>query len=138
LTSPPSQPHWRDMDISNLNPQQLRKAADLQEKVLELQNELKQLLGAPDETAALAATQAPAKPKNGRKKRRKLSPQAITNIRAGVAKRMGKKGALAAPFELEQPAEKPKRKVSAARRKALSLAAKARWAQARAAGKTRL
>ena len=39
----------------NLTPQQLRKAADIQEKILGLQNELNQLLGALAQAPALAA-----------------------------------------------------------------------------------
>jgi hypothetical protein len=123
------------MDITNMLPQQLRKAADLLEKIQGLQNGLNQIL----RTEAPAALEAPAKPKNGRRKRRrKLSAQGLANIRAGVAKRMAKKGRKAARTKPEQPVEKPKRKVSAAGRRALSLAAKARWAKAKAAGKSRL
>jgi hypothetical protein len=47
------------MDISNLTPQQLRKAADLQEQIRELHNGLNQLLGNEAPTPApVAATGA--------------------------------------------------------------------------------
>ena len=151
--------------IIKLTPQQLRQAADVQEKILELQEELNQLLGAPAQAPTVAAeptTEGPkkrvfsaaskAKMRQAQKerwarikgttataptpeapKKRKLSPQAIANIRAGVAKRMAKKGGKAAVSEA-----KPKIQRSAAWRKAISLAAKARWAKAKAAGKTSL
>jgi hypothetical protein len=111
--------------LTSLSPQQLRKAADLQEKILKLQNDLNELLGT--ETVAVEAPSAPTK------KRKKLSRQGIANIRAGVAKRMAKQGAKVATAT---PAGKPQR--SAAWRKALSAALKARWAARRAAGKARL
>jgi hypothetical protein len=96
----------------NITPQQLRKAADLQEKIQSLQEELSQLLGGSGETvpteapkrrkisaAGIARMRASAKArwakvktakagKGARKPKRKLSAQAIANIRAGVRKRM--------------------------------------------------
>jgi hypothetical protein len=140
----------------NITPTQLRKAADIQERIQSLQQELGQLLGAsgPGETAT---TEAPKKrkfsaytrakmrkaqiarwakikgtapsAKPAQKHKRKLSAQAIANIRAGVAKRMAAKG---------KAIQKPKRKFSAAGRAALAAAARARWAKAKAAGKTTL
>ena len=65
----------------------------------------------------------------GTASKRKLSAQGIANIRAGVAKRMAARG---------KAAQKPKRKLTAAGRAALSAAAKARWAKAKKAGKTKL
>jgi hypothetical protein len=58
-----------------------------------------------------------------------MSAQGLANIRAGVAKRMAAQG---------KAVQKPKRKVSAAGRAALSAAAKARWAKVKKAGKSRL
>jgi hypothetical protein len=139
----------------NITPTQLRKAADLQERIQALQEELGQLLGgfSPAETAAIEAPKKRKVSAAGRarmraaqiarwakikgtaaatpapKKKRKLSPQGLANIRAGVAKRMAAQG---------RPVQTPKRKFSAAGRAALSAAAKARWAKAKAAGKTRL
>ncbi len=123
------------MAISNLSPQQLRKAADLKEKIDALQQQYNELLGG---VASAAATPEPAQaPKAGRR-RRKLSPQAIANIRAGVAKRMAKQGRSPKAGNSEPAARKPKRKMSAAARARLSALAKARWKEARAAGKSNL
>jgi hypothetical protein len=152
--------------ITTLTPQQLRQAADVQEKIQDLQDELNQLLGAPSQAPTVAAestTETPTKrtfsaasrakmrqaqkerwarikgttaesaPTPEAPKKRKLSPLAIANIRAGVAKRMAKKGGKAAVSEA-----KPKLERSAAWRKAISLAAKARWAKAKAAGERTL
>ena len=108
----------------NLTPRQLRQAADIKERIDALENELNQLLG-----GEVSATPQVTKV---RSRKRRLSAQGIANIRAGVAKRMAARG--------KAPAVKParKRKLTAAGRAALSAAAKARWAKARKAGKTRL
>jgi hypothetical protein len=63
----------------NATAQQLRKAADLQEKIQSLQEQLGHLLGAPVQPA----TRAPRK--------RRLSAQGLANIWAGVRKRMAAK-----------------------------------------------
>ena len=111
--------------IIGLTPRTLRKAADLQERIEGLQEELKQLLGkvpapAPAPTAegpkkkgnkmsaagkaAIRAAQkarwakvrgAAGEVKPAKKAKKKLSAQGIANIRAGVAKRMAKKAAKA-------------------------------------------
>jgi hypothetical protein len=132
------------MNISNLTPRQLRKAADLKEKIDGLQSELNSILGGEVSAPPQAALEAPEKPANGRKrkKRKKISAQGRANIAAAqrarwAARRLGKMSAKVAA-EAEQPAEKPKRKRSAAWSKALSEAMKARWAKARRAGKSRL
>ena len=145
------------INMINATPTQLRKAADIQEKIQSLQKELGQLLGSPAETAAIEVLKkrkvsaaakakmrkaqkarwakikgtAPAtSAKPGKKaKKRTFSAQAIANIRAGVAKRMAAKG---------KAVQKPKRKLTAAGRAALSAAAKARWAKVKKAGKSRL
>ncbi len=140
----------------NITPTQLRKAADIQERIQSLQNELAEILGAsgPGETtatetprkykfspAARARMRAAQKArwakikgtapsvKSAQMPKRKLSAQGLANIRAGVAKRMAAQG---------KAVRKPKRKFSAAGRAALSAAAKARWAKAKKAGKTSL
>ena len=124
------------MSISNFTPQQLRNAADLQEKIQGLQEQLNQLLGGEVSAPAEAATEAPDKPRNGRKKRKKVSAEGRANIgaaqRARWAARRGE-----AP-EPERPVETPRAGRSAAHRKALSEAMKARWAKLRRAGKSRL
>jgi len=100
-------------------PKQLRKAADIQEKIQSLQEELGQLLGGEVPTPA-QSTDAPRKykfspaararmraaqkarwakikgaapsAKAARKPKRKMSAQGLANIRAGVAKRMAAQG----------------------------------------------
>jgi hypothetical protein len=144
------------MNITTLSPTQLRKAADIQEKIQSLQEELGQLLGGDVSTPA-QPTEAPKKHKFSaytrakmraaqkarwakikgtapsakpvKKAKRKMSAEGLANIRAGVAKRMAAQG---------KPVQKPKRKFSAAGRAALSAAAKARWAKAKKSGKSRL
>jgi hypothetical protein len=138
-----------------MTPQQLRKAADLQEEIQSLQEELGQILGGESTTPAQAtealktykfSAAARAKMRAAQKARwakikgtapeaepapepkKKLSAQAIANIRAGVAKRMAAQG---------KAAQKPKIQRSAAWRAAVSAAAKARWAKAKKAGKSR-
>jgi hypothetical protein len=139
----------------NITAQQLRKAADIQEKIQSLQEELTQLLG-DDVSTPAQTTEAPkkrkfsayirAKMRAAQKARwarikrtapeaepapepkRKLSAQAIANIRDGVAKRMAAQG---------KAVQKPKTQRSVAWRAAVSAAAKARWAKAKKAGKSR-
>jgi hypothetical protein len=132
----------------NITPTQLRKAADIQEKIQSLQKELGQLLGA---TAESTTTEAPrrrkfsasararmkaaqkarwAKIKTARTpKKRKLSAQAIANIRAGVAKRMAAKG---------KPVKKARRGMSPAAKAKMAALMKARWAKVKKAGKSKL
>ena len=132
--------------ITELTAQQLRQAADIQEKIESLQKELNQILGA---TVESAPSEAPKKRKmsaagrkaiaaaakarwakiKGTAPKRKLSAKAIANIRAGVARRMAAKG---------KAVQKSKRKLTAAGRAALSAAAKARWAKVKKAGKSKL
>jgi hypothetical protein len=134
------------MNITTLTPQQLRNAADLKERIDALRDELNELLGGEVPAfarAGIGAGQAPDRPKNGRrKKRKKVSAEGRANISAAAkarwaARKMGKRSAKA-PAEPEQPVETPKRKRSAAWSKALSEAMKKRWARARRAGKSRL
>jgi ABC-type uncharacterized transport system involved in gliding motility auxiliary subunit len=142
----------------NITPAQLRKAADIQEKIQSLQKKLGQILGgevptpvqtteAPKKRKVSAAARArmraaqkarwakikgPApSAKPAEKPKRKLSAQAIANIRAGVAKRMAAQGkALAA-----KPVKKARKKISAAGLANIRAAQKARWAKAKAAGR---
>ena len=60
--------------ITNLTPEQLRNAADLQEQIQSLQQEFDELLG----SGAVSVV---------RRGRRKLSAQGLANIRAGAKKR---------------------------------------------------
>ena len=110
----------------NATPAQLRKAADIQERLQSLQEELGQILGGEVPTPAESA-KAP-------KKKGKMSAAGRAAIRAAQIARWAKiKGATSA-----KPAKKAKRKMSAAGRAAISAAAKARWAKAKKAGKTTL
>jgi hypothetical protein len=118
--------------LITLTSQQLRRAADLKERIDALEDQLSQLLGTPAQSDAPIAAAAP---KAGRRKKWKLSPQGVANIRAGVAKRMAKK-TVTVPAD---SGEKPKRrKMTPAGRRSLSLKLKARWAARRAAGSTKL
>ena len=140
----------------NATPTQLRTAADIQERIESLQNELNEILGGEVSTPA-QTTEAPKKrkfsaaakarmraaqqarwakikraapsAKPAKKAKRKMSAQGLANIRAGVEKRMAAQG---------KAVQKPKRKMSAAGRAAISAAAKARWAKAKKTGKTKL
>ena len=113
-----------------LSPSTLRKAADLQERILELQSELGQLLGDFVPTIIIQASELAPKPR-----RRKLSAAGLAAIRAGVKKRMAHQYGRAGNGGVSV---KPKRKMSSAARAAISAAAKARWKKAKAAGKTHL
>jgi hypothetical protein len=106
----------------NITPQQLRKAANIQEKIQSLEKKLGQLLGSP----AQPPTKAP--------KKRKMSAAGIARIVAATKARWAKIRAAKAG----KAVQKPKRKVSAAGRARLSALAKARWAKAKKAGKSRL
>jgi hypothetical protein len=146
------------MNITTLSPTQLRKAADIQEKIEALQDELNEILGGEVSTPA-QATEAPKKRKFSaatkarmraaqqarwakikgtvpsvspvKKGKRKMSAQGLANIRAGVAKRMAAQGkALAA-----NPVRKARKKISAAGLANIRAAQKARRAKAKAAGR---
>lgn len=111
--------------IANLSAQQLRRAADITDKIQSLQNELNRIFGTSNSAPADGAP----------RKRRKMSAAARAKIAAAAkarwAKVNGKKVA-------GKPARKSKGKLSAAARAKISAAAKARWAKAKAAGKKTL
>ena len=114
-------------NITNLTPQQLRRAADVKERIDALEEELSQLLGglapAPAPAPAPAAAVAP--------KRKKISAAGIARIRAAQRARWAAIKSAKAP----QPAPKRRRKLSAAGRARLVALARARWAKVKAAGK---
>ncbi len=124
------------MNITTLTPQQLRNAADLQEKILGLQDQLNELLGGEVSAPAQATmTEAPQGPSNGRrKKRRKVSAEGRANIAAAQRARWAARRGEAPATEAEKPARQPKTKkqVMEARLKALAKAREARWAAKRA------
>ena len=111
--------------ITNLTPQQLRRAADVKERIDALQKELGRLLGA--QAPAVAAKAAP--------KRKKISAAGIARIRAAQIARWA---AIKQPKAPAKAAPQRKRKLSAAGRARLVALARARWAKVKAAGKSSL
>ena len=110
---------------TSLSPQQLRQAADLQERILELQNELADMLGGG--AAPFTSYRATGK--------RRLSAAGLANIRAGARKRWAK-------FRSENGTARSKKKsrrtMSAAGRQAIAARMRARWAAAKRAGRNAL
>jgi hypothetical protein len=117
------------MDVTNLSPTQLRKAADLKERIDSLTSELASILG-----GASSLNPQPLPPKSGG---RQMSAAGRARIAAAARARWAKvrAGNGDAP---QAPRTKGRRKMSAAGRAKIAAAAKARWAKAKAAGKSRL
>jgi hypothetical protein len=112
--------------LNGLTPEALRRAADIQEHILELQGQLARILGGAAPAKSATAVVA---------KKRRLSAQGLANIRAGALRRWAKQkkgGRVAAG------AARPKRKMSPAGRRRIRAALKARWAAAKAAGRNAL
>jgi len=107
--------------IANLSAQQLRRAADIQEKIAELQNELASYLG------ESASTSAPVP-------RRKFRMSAAGRARIIAAQ----KARWAKVKSAKGPAAKGRRTMSATARAKIAAAARARWAKAKASGKKSL
>ena len=107
--------------VTSLTSKQLRRAANVTEKIDALQKELGRLLGAP---APAVTRRAP--------RRKKISAAGIARIRAAQKARWAaiKKG--------KGAKRAPKRKISAAGRARLAALARARWAKVKAAGKKSL
>jgi len=112
------------MSIINLTPSQLRKAADLQEKIAELQNELGAILGSNETTAPVVK---PAKTK--------FSAAGIAKIKKAQKLRWAKINA-----DKEKTAGKPvvvkgrkKGGMSAAGKAKIAAAQRLRWAKVKAA-----
>jgi len=111
------------MSILELTPSQLRQAADLKEKIEQLQKQLAQL---PATKTAPVAAAKPAK--------RKMSAAAIAKIRAAQKARWAKIKGAAKPAAKTAPAKAPKKGGMSAAGKARIIAAqKARWAKIKAA-----
>jgi hypothetical protein len=117
--------------ITSLTPHQLRKAADVKEKIDALQNQLSQLLDIETLTPAAGAE----KPKRSR-----FNSAALANIRAAQKARWAaKRGEAPRVPAAEKASEKPKkRKMTEAWRRALARAHAARRAKARAARMAKL
>jgi hypothetical protein len=77
------------MNITNVTPQQLRRAADLQERIQALQKELNGILGAAPAPAA-PAPKAAAKTAAAAKPKRRISAAGIARIRAAQKMRWAK------------------------------------------------
>ena len=108
--------------ITNLTSAQLRRAANIKDKIETLQRKLAQLVGNTDDVSAP-------------RKRRKMSAAGRARIGAAVRARWAKvKGRKSAT----KPVKKAKRRMSAAGRAKIAAAAKARWAKAKAQGKKTL
>ncbi len=109
---------------TNLTPHQLRQAADIQERILDLQDQLSQLLG--------GAGGATVTHRSGK---RRLSAEGLANIRAGARKRWAK-------VRLQNggsaPARKNRRTMPASARQAIAARMRARWAAAKRAGRNAL
>ena len=112
------------MNITSLTAQQLRKAADLIEKIGSLEAQLAQFLGG----SSASSKAAP-------RKKSKMSAAGRARIIAAQKARWakvkaGQKGA--------KPAKTKKRKMSAAARSKIAAVARARWAKVKASGKSKL
>ena len=105
----------------NLTPQQLRKAANIQEKIQSLQKQLSQILGGEVST--------PAQPTEAPKKKRKFSAATKAKMKAAQKARWAKiKGTAPAA----KPGKKAKRKLTPAMKAALERAWAARRAKSKA------
>ena len=117
------------MDVTNLSPAQLRKAADLKERIDSLNSEVASLLGSDS-----SLNPQPLPPKAGR---RQMSAAGRARIAAAARARWAKvRGANGGAAVSAKPAGR--RTMSAAGRAKIAAAARARWAKAKAAGKFRL
>jgi hypothetical protein len=132
--------------VLNLSASQLRKAADLKERIDQLSSELSNLLtGAADPVRrgpgrpakVVGASSAPsALPSTGG--RRQMSAAGRARIAAAAKARWAKIKASGGAVNLGGSKTPQKRTMSAAGRARIAAAAKARWAKAKAAGKNRI
>ena len=121
--------------LTQLTPAQLRKAADIQERIQILQKDLGQILSGqtPIRAAKPASTEAPQTRDLGKKW---VSAKSRAKMAASQrARRAAEKGEvttpLTAPLQAKPAAEKPKKKaLSEARLNALAKARQAKWAKA--------
>ena len=116
----------------NITSAQLRKAADLQEQIQELQQQVNQILGGEVPTPAPQLIEEP--------KKRQASAAGRARMKAAQKARWAKlKGSAFTTFpgtsDESAPTMKPKIKRSAAWKAAMSASAKARWAKLKAQGK---
>lgn len=110
------------MSITNLTPSQLRKAANLKEKIAALEKELASLLSSTPVQASAPATKA----------KRKMSAKGLANLRAAQKKRWAKvdaaKPATQKIVVVSVPGKKGRKKMSSAAKAKQSAKMKAYWA----------
>jgi hypothetical protein len=127
LTCPVKNRNYLHMStsLSSLSPQQLRRAADLKDKIQSLENELGRILGASIKPVAAVAL----------RKNRKMSAAGRAKIAAAARARWAK---VKGRKSVAKPVKKARRKMSAAARAKIAAAARARWKKAKAQGKNSL
>src|ERR1039458_2641887 len=113
------------MNIANLTPKQLRRAAAIKDKIQSLENELHRIIGSSIKPVAAVA----------QKKKRKMSAAGRAKIAAAARARWAK---VKGRKSVAKPVKKARRKMSAAARAKIAAAAKARWKKAKAQGKNSL
>ncbi len=116
--------------ITSITPKQLRRAADIQERIQSLQQELNDLLG-----GAAVAEVAPSAGRGRGRGRRRMSAEGLANIRAAAQRRWAK---FRAGRGTTAPKRRGRRRMSAASRARLAAVARARWAKVKSQGKSRL
>jgi len=114
-----------DPAFINLSARQLRRAAEIKERIEALQTELNELAGAPSAPAG----------ENGSGRKRHMSAEAIARISAAQKARWAKVRREAGTTGAVRTG---KRRMSAAGRARLAEIARARWKNVKASGKTRL
>ena len=111
--------------IANLSAQQLRRAANIKDKIQSLENELGRILGVSTKSSNAVAP----------KKKRKMSAAGRAKIAAAARARWAK---IKGQKPDVKPVKKARRKMSAAARAKIAAAARSRWKKAKAAGKNSL
>ena len=125
------------MSISNISSQQLRKAADLQDKIEELVAELAEILSSGPSKATPKAVKEPKAAKTTKAPKAKGGMSAEGRARVAAAQKARWAKINAAKGKAEVKSVKPaKRTMSAAAKAKIGAAAKARWAAKRAEKKT--
>lgn len=130
------------MSITSLSPQQLRQAADLQEKILELQSQLTGLLGGEVPAPVTQEVAVNSKPAKGKKGKRTFSAESRAKMAAAQKARWAAKKGVKPEATTPEPEEKPKKRtVSPAHKKALlkalAKAREARWGKLKAGNKAK-
>ena len=119
------------MEFIDISPKQLRQAAELQERIQSLREQLRALLGATEQgQASVASATGGAK--------RQISAAGLERIRAAQKARWARAKGTSQAAKTAGTSLKPRRVMSAAAKARLSALAKARWKKAKKAGKTTL